>query len=99
MYDRYIAKYKSSRYILLYIFLRKKSFNKVKDFIHFNVSLSLFMSLIIFIIGNEATSEGNVRISILKIVQVMYINFVGGLHYIGCFTSLHTSVSFLLDAL
>ena len=74
-------------------------FNEVKDFIHFNVSLSLLLSSIIFIVGIEATSEGSVSIFILILTQIILILYIGGLYYIGCSTSLHTSVSFLLDAL
>ena len=53
--------YKCMSHIILILFLlRKKIFNKVKDFIHFNVSLSLLMSLILFIVGNEVMDDSNV---------------------------------------
>ena len=49
-----------SHVILILFLLRKKIYNKVKDFIHFNVSLSLLMSLILFIVGNEVMDDSNV---------------------------------------
>lgn len=79
--------------------LFRKVFNHVKDFIHFNVSLSLLLSTIIFVIGNEAINEGSVRIFKFILVCIYSILYIGGLHYIGRSTSLHTSVSFLLDDL
>ena len=44
--------------------LRKKLFNEVKDFIHFNVSLSLLLSSVIFIIGNGIMDDSSVSILI-----------------------------------
>jgi len=53
-----------SNYVInwFYNLFRKKLFNEVQDFIHFNVSLSLLLSSIIFIVGNEATNDTSVSI-------------------------------------
>ena len=92
--------------LILFLF-RKKLFSDTKDFIHFNITLSLLLSLIIFTVGFEIRDESSVSISILDLLKtceyytfrwiakhwVFYYTILFCQHFAGCSVMEFLSIS------
>ena len=98
-------------YISLSRFFRKRIFNKIQHFVHFNLSLSLLMGLIVFVAGIEAANDNEVSSMMHTTTRLhnyvthyianyvsCYLNLcTGSLQVCSLFTSLYILVCLLLD--